>query len=376
MTLIRPLCAGLLLLGGSTGWAEAGKPPLLVLQLEAKGASALEVEGVTLSVVRGLRELDVFSLLSADDIRQLLALERGRQLLGTEAQALGDIGKALGARHAVAGAVIKLGDTLQVDLRLLDTAQSTVLAQKTLGPVEKMDQLAAALPGLAQELVGPLLQNQQGSLLVRAREEGAEILVDGVLVGSQPMKASLKFPRGNHRLQVRKDGFIALTRSVRIDPDQLTVEEVTLVPSADFAEAYRVRHDHLRTGAWIASASALGLLAGALILDRAGTEPRYQNQFLPIQAALRQQPLTGSSSQEVYDRCSADLNSCNAHAQTLGRQLQLMQATTTVLAVTGGVAALAAGYMWWVGQDPNRYVGLVASVSVGPHPGFTLSGGF
>ena len=52
------------------------RPPLLVLDLEARGGGVPEAQAATINVVRGLRDLDVFQVLSADDVRQLLALFR------------------------------------------------------------------------------------------------------------------------------------------------------------------------------------------------------------------------------------------------------------------------------------------------------------
>src|SRR6185503_21096457 len=100
---------------------------------------------------------------------------------------------------------------------------------------ESFQALAPQISVLSQELMGPLLADQQGTLLVHGRDEGAEVYVDGTLVASLPMKEALKVPRGSHRLQVKKEAFIAATKSVRVDQGQLTVEEVMLVPSPAFA---------------------------------------------------------------------------------------------------------------------------------------------
>ncbi|HMK72244.1 MAG TPA: hypothetical protein VK454_02835, partial [Myxococcaceae bacterium] len=167
--------------------ATQTRPPLLVLDLEARGGGVPEAQAATINVVRGLRDLDVFQVLSADDVRQLLALERTRQLSGAKGEsALGELGKALGANNAVVGSVTRVGGKYQVEIRLLDVATQKVLNQKTLGPVSTVTEIASALPGLSQELVAPLLKDQQGYLLVRTREEAAEVLVDDTLVGSTP----------------------------------------------------------------------------------------------------------------------------------------------------------------------------------------------
>ncbi len=364
------------------------RPPLMVLSIEPKGVAANQADAATVAVLRGLRELDVFQVLSAEDLRQLLAIERNRQLYGVEGSGIGDFAQAMGARHAVLGSMLVVGDQLQVELRLVDTAGSKVLAQKTLGPVKAIADVAAQLPALAQEVVAPLLQAQQGALLVRTREEGAEVLVDDQLVASTPMREPVKLSRGQHRLQVRKDGFIAVSQPVRIEPDQTELQDVALLPSADYAEAYALRHGRLRTGAWIATGVALVTFTGAIALDQLATEPLYQQSFLPRQQFLRAQAgLTDSQSKpdaiaqdprlsQAWDDCASDPVQCRDVTQRMGTQVLVQQIGTAGLAVLGAGAAGVATYLFITGKDPNRYSNVVASFSVGPTPGFVLSGQF
>ncbi|HEX4621073.1 MAG TPA: PEGA domain-containing protein, partial [Myxococcaceae bacterium] len=254
MGILRSVCV-VASLGASAAMAQV-KPPLVVFDLEGRGASELQAQGATQSVVRGLRELDVFQVLSAEDVRNLLAIERTRQLLGKEGSGMVEMTHALGARYAVVGLVTPVGRQLQVEIRLLDTEKQSVLSQKTLGPVDKMEVVASQLPGLSQELVGPLLREQQGSLIVQSTEAGSEVLVDGSLVGSTPMKAPVDLPRGQHRLQVRKDGFIEQSRPVRIETGVTGTENFLLSPSPDYAEAWKIRHGRRRVGAYIATVAA------------------------------------------------------------------------------------------------------------------------
>lgn len=380
MSKLFPVVA-LIMLVGSVARAEGNeaRPALLVLDLEAKGASTLQAQAATLGVVRGLRSLEVFQVLSADDARRLLALERSRAMEGERGESA-ELSRALGARHSVIGSVVQLlpSTQLQVELRLLDTAKGAVLNQKTFGPVDSMQALATSLPGLAQELVAPLLKEQQGFLLVRSREEGAEVLVDDVLVGSIPMQKPLALSRGNHRLVVRRDGFIAQSTTVRIEPDRLTEEELNLLPSADYADAWKLRHGRLRTGAWIASGLALAAIGSAIALDRQVVEPTYRNQFLPRQLALSQAGWTELASAELSQgqeatrrACGADPVTCRTELEALAGPLQVQQ--VIVFSAAGlGIAALgAASYLWLSGEDPNRYAGLVAGLSWSDGPGFT-----
>jgi len=374
-----------LAVGSAVLAAEPARPPLVVLDLEAKGATALQAEAATLGVVRGLRELDVFQVLSSADVRQLLAIDRTRQLMGAEGGGpTADLIQSLGARHAVVGSVTKVGEGLQVELRLLDTEAQKVVAQKSLGPVAKVEQLAAQLPQLAQELVAPLLQAQQGSLMVTSREEGAEVLVDDVLVGSTPLKTPLKLSRGTHRVQVRKDGFIAQTRAVRIHPEISAAEDFSLIPSPDFAEAYQDRHGRLRVGAYIFTGVALAGIGGAIAVDRLYTEPTYQYGFLPRKAVAEgtvRSKLDPRFAQDaawlaVYDDCRLNPDTCSAQFETVRGQLAASQISTIALATVGVIGTGVASYLWLTGKDPNRYAGVVATVNPGPNPGFVLSGRF
>lgn len=372
-----------LLAGGGALGAETSRPSLVVLDLEPKGATALQADAATQNVVRGLRELDVFQVLSSADMRQLLALERTRQLSGADTEGMSQLAQVLGARNVVAGTVTKLGNGLQVELRLLDTAAQKVLAQKAAGPAT-MEQLAGLLPGLAQELVAPLLQEQQGLLVVRTKEEAAEVVLDDVLVASTPMKTPIKVSRGAHRLQVRKDGFIAESRTTRITPDQLTLEEFTLVPSADYAEAYKLRHERTRTGAWFFTGATVVGIGGAILIDRLFTDPTYQHEFVPRQKAvfgvvpknLPTQFKDDAAWMKTYNDCGANPADCQQTLQTLQGQLLLGEALTIGLAMVGAVSAGLASYLWLTGQDPNRYANLVATVTFGPEPTFVLVGRF
>jgi hypothetical protein len=369
----------------ATVQATQARPPLLVLDLEARGGGVPEAQAATINVVRGLRDLDVFQVLSADDVRQLLALERTRQLSGAKGEsALSELGKALGANNAVVGSVTRAGGRFQVEIRLLDVATQKVLNQKTLGPVASVSEIAAALPGLAQELVSPLLRDQQGFLLVKTREEAAEVLVDDTLVGSTPLKAPITLSRGLHRLQIRKDGFIAQTRSVRIEPNQTRVEDVDMVPSPDYASAYKDRNGRMRVGAWIATGVAVVSISATIWLG-VSAHSQYNNDFYPRQqwllGATGQAPQTKPASVASNPTASANWDQCTAkgsqycytQAQDSGNSIKTLQWITAGTAVVAVAATGVAVWLWVSGKDPNRYADVVAGVAPNADGGATFA---
>jgi len=362
----------------TAGTAQAqARPNLLVLDLEARGASAPETQAATSSVVRGLRQLDVFQVLSSDDVRQLLALERTRQLSGAKAESsIGQMGAALNAPNAVVGSVTKLAGKLQVEIRLLDAPTQQVLNQKTLGPVT-VDEMASKLPGLAEELMAPLLREQQGFLVVNSREEAAEILVDDTLVGSVPLKQPIPLARGTHRLTLRKDGFIAQTRSVRINPKETTVEEVQLTPSADYAKAYQEKNSKARVGAYVATGVAVVGIATAITMQVLASS-QYNDEFKPRQAWLQGAAGTGPQTKPpdiasnpkasaAWDSCAmSSVAACTAAAQDAKSGVETKQWVAIGAGVVGVAAAGVATWLWLTSKDPNRYADVVAGVGVSP----------
>jgi hypothetical protein len=364
--------------------AADARPNLLVLDLEPRGVGLPEAQAATGSVVRGLRQLDVFQVLSSDDVRQLLALERTRQLSGAKAESsVGQLGAALNAPNAVVGSVTRVGGKLQVEIRLLDAPTQKVLSQKTLNQAT-VEQVANQLPGLAQELMSPLLREQQGFLVVKSKEEAAEVLVDDTLVGSIPLKGSIDLSRGVHRLTVRKDGFIAQTRSVRIEPKQTTIEEVELAPSGDYAKIYKDKYAKMRVGAWIATGVAVAGITTAIIMN-ASANSQYNDQFKPRQAWLQgaagQGPQTkppdianNPTASAAWDSCTTSgAAACKQAAEDAKSSVQVKQYVAIGAGVIGVASAGVATWLWLSGKDPNRYADVVAGVSPNPNGGVTVA---
>jgi hypothetical protein len=386
VTTVRP---GLLLaLTLALGAQAQQRPNLLVLDLEARGVGSPEAQAATGAVVRGLRQLDVFQVLSSDDVRQLLALERTRQLSGAKGEgAVGQLGAALGASNAVVGSVTRVGGKFQVEIRLLDAPTQQVINQKTLSQVS-VEEMAIQLPGLTQELMAPLLREQQGFLVVKSKEEAAEVLLDDTLVGSIPLKGPLPLARGTHRLTVRKDGFIAQTRSVRIEPKQTTVEEVQLAPSADYAKVYQDKYGKIRVGAWIATGVAVASITTAIVFQ-VSAQSTYNNEFKPRQAWLQGAAGTGPQTKPpevannpeasaAWDSCVGNAVGCKAAAEDAKSSVQTKQIVAISAGVLGIAAASVATWLWLSGKDPNRYSDVVAGVGVGPNgtATFAIAGRF
>lgn len=377
--------------------ASSSKPGLLVLEPEVKGASAVESLVVNNAIAGGARDLEAFDVMTSTDLKTMLGLERQKQLMGAGGESA-SYAEALGARHTVASSVTKSGPALEVDLRLIDTATNKVLAQKKSSRLEKPAEVSPAIQGLTQELLGVLLANEQGSVLVRASEEGSEVRVDGKLVASTPMTGAIAVPRGRHRIEVGKNGFITQFKPTEIRHNETTVEDIRLVPSPDYIDAYLAKAKRMRMGAWISLGAAVAFALGAVIVDRAATEPAYSQEFLPRAKALSapadvmanetsratlaatlgfvDDPKSQNDAYDVFVGCPSDLAACHAAATEKKNTVQVLQGVTIGLAAAAVLTGALSAYFFIAGEDPTKYTRFSFMPLPSGGGAFALSGEF
>lgn len=349
--------------------SEPETPGLAVFDLKGIDAKATDLSVGLNAVVKGLRELEVFQVLSSEDIRQLLSIERQKQLLGIESDTAALLSmQALGVKHFVVGSVTRTDAGLSAELRLLDSKDNKVVSQKTVPVQQSLEQFASTLVVVSQELVGALLVNEVGKLLVNTREAGAEIIIDEMSRGSTPLAAPIQLPRGRHRLAVKKDGFETRLSTVVVKKGQLTVEDVTLVPSADYVSAYKQRNGRLRIVGYAGIAVAVAGIAAALTLDRVFAENLFQKEFRPRQEVLeavgsgRAVDGTGFTS-TIGQQCFSNQDECRVQAQKVSQQISVFQAASWASIGVAVLGAVGSAYCFISGEDPNRYAQLVAAVT-------------
>ena len=110
---------------------------------------------------------------------------------------------------------IKGWDVL-MDLALIkDGYRMARITNKNLGMVG----IGKSYPPPSSRITVPLQpsqarQTEKGIVMVTCNQEGAEVTADGAFVGNSP--ASLRLPEGIHVIEVRKTGFAAYRKEVRV----------------------------------------------------------------------------------------------------------------------------------------------------------------
>ncbi len=244
--------------------AAKERTKLAVLDLDDKGVGAATTQSLTDVVTVALNELGVFDVLSRADIQQMLAFEQGKQMLGCESDTscLAEIGGALGVALLVHGSIGKVGSTFMVNLALTSSSTAKVLAREQ-RQIALANELPTQVKAAARFLVRDLLQKELGYLVLQASESGADVEVDGRIVGVTPL-ARQNLSGGPHTLRVSKKGFVSFARDIDVVKDSASLVDAQLVPSLEFIADYDGRATTWRRLAYISGGLGLaGLAFGA-----------------------------------------------------------------------------------------------------------------
>jgi hypothetical protein len=311
------------------------QPTLAVMEFQVAGASG-ELAGAVEAVCGNeLERLGVFKVTTASTTKTLLGLERMKQLMGCTESCGTDDGQPLVFDLVVTGKVTKAAGSYTLELSLIDTKVSKRVSSELItSPNESglVEQLRAAL----LKLVGKQLAGRQGGLVVLSSEHGASVKVDGSIIGTTPLPGRATLAAGPHLVEVDKQGYVKSEREVRIAPDEVTENVVTLVPSPDTINAYQSFNTKLRVGAWVTTALAVG---GVGLF--AGEQLNAGDLYGPFQTEKK--ALQGGD-ETVRNK-----------ATMLKTQITTAETVSFIGLGVGLAAAATAVVLWVIGEDPARY---------------------
>ncbi len=307
-----------------------------------------------------LQRMGAFKVTSATQVRDLLSLDRQKQLLGCSDETCGEATVDLGFDFLVTGSLSRYeggkDKPLTLELVLLDSKSRTRAGSEVVSGKDEAALMANVSPAVAK-LVGKLLKERSGSLVVLSSESAAVLKVDDVAVGTTPLGGKLQIAGGPHYLRLEKEGFVAWQKEIRIAPDAVTEESVRLVPSPDFIAAYQSKQTKLRVGAWVTTVLAVGSAAAAIGFEARSASLYGAREVEGTFLSVREQVAAGDETQR--DRLNQ-----------LKTQVSDSQTITTVFIGVAAAATAGAVVLWLLGEDPGRYdayreVGLKAAVGPG-----------
>jgi len=338
--MIRKLLVAALLSAAVPAFAASdSRVKIAVLDLQARGVDATLVQSAGTLIASELNKLEVFKVISREDIRNMLSFEKDKQSLGCEADqaCLAEIGGALGVEYIIAGSLAKIGDTTVLSLTLNNTKTSTVENRLSENVAGKGDELIKAISRNAQALVSKILKGREGFLVLTVAESGAVVKIDGQIKGTTPVKGRMTLTWGPHLLEVEKTGFVSYSEDISVPNKQVLAKNIALVPSNDFIDGYESRAKKMRLGAWITSGVAVAGAAAAIGFNQWSS--RTETAF-----AAAKTTYLNTNAQSDYD-----------HMKKLSDQGNSQVLIARIGLAVGLVALAGATYFWVAGDDPHKY---------------------
>ncbi len=192
---------------------------LAVLDLTGTGVTNQTAANLTQVLSTELKRIDGTSVVSRADILAMMQLQEQKMLAGCDdASCLAEIGGALGVEQLVAGNVGKVGDTFIIALRLINVKTVRVehrVFESFLGGEE---QLIRATRHAGRKILG--VEEEDGTLTVSASQQGAQLFLDGKLLGVTPLPPVPDIAAGAHTLHVAKPGFREHHADVYVEPGE------------------------------------------------------------------------------------------------------------------------------------------------------------
>jgi len=310
--------------------AAQSQRAIAILDLQARGVETDIVQSLTEMVAKEVDRVGPFRTVSMDDIRRMLQHEEKKMLMGCDdISCLAEIGGALGVDFLLAGGVGKIGKTYVVNLKLIDVRQVQVLKREE-RTVDRIEDLVDVSKQAARILLGPILTKETGILEIICNEEGAEVYVDDMMVGTTPLEPR-KGPGGYHSIKVSKKRFVTYTREVSVEPGKITHLEVVLFPSRAYIQEYESKATTYRILAWtfsaitvVAASTATGLFV-------------WNNQRL-----------------DDYNR-DKEQNPNDLTLDDRRDSINTVDSATLGIAVVAVASLGSALYFWLAGDPPGKY---------------------
>ncbi len=218
-----------LLLSASLATAQSttpARPTVALIGLDALGMSPERVERLETLLLKELERLTQTRVPNRSDVAKL-----GRRLRQCDGgnTCLGKIGKALSVDYVISGNVAALGDAYVLNIKAVSTARGEEWRRIESDPLRGApDELIESIRVAAYRLLSP--EELVGSILVLADREGAEVQLDGKVIGRTPLPTPIEnLSLGTHALRISAGEFGEFESEVRVRFQKTTRVAVQLV---------------------------------------------------------------------------------------------------------------------------------------------------
>jgi len=191
-----------------------GEVPVALYRLDPLGLDAERALRLEALFRAELERMNQMPLPGRALIETVLAKDATLRGCGGEPACLGAVARRLDAQQIVAGNVAQLGDSYVVNLKLVDAKGIEI--RRVSEPLKgSADELIDAVRVAAYRLVRP--QDLKGSLAILCDAPGANVVLDGKIVGKTPLVRPLEgIDVGKHTLKLEARGYTTFESAVDV----------------------------------------------------------------------------------------------------------------------------------------------------------------
>ena len=254
----------------SAGLAPGETPRLAVFGFQAQGLGPDELAAVENALSNVATRYTTMRVMAAGDLRAMVNLGSAQQLTGCADQScLNQFGDILAAHRLLTGSIQTVGDTYQINLRLLDLVHGRVLQSTSVTSDQKLEAVIEAASGAVPALFGVVAR-----IAVWNQPENAEVFLDGALVGPTPVATITARTPGPHTVSIDGPGITPWQTQVHIRPG----EDLRIRALNESLVALETEAAAQRRFAGITGASALGgaVVSGVLLALAARSDARLR----------------------------------------------------------------------------------------------------
>lgn len=137
-----------------------------------------------------------------------------------------DLGKTSGVQKLVYGTVASLGDAYVLDLKLIDVASAREENRQSVSLSGEQTVLIDGIRAAATQLIAP--EQYVGTISLRLDKPGAQVFVDGKLVGTTPLAPITGLEPGKHALKIVLTGYTDFDQFVDVRFERTTLVNISL----------------------------------------------------------------------------------------------------------------------------------------------------
>lgn len=195
-----------------------------IYPLQGLGTEADIVERIEDLLYAQVKTIQGVRLFERDAMSKLL--QKSNKACAGDLGCLAGVGRSARTASVIYGTVASLGDSYVLDLKLIRVRGAREIRRQSISLSGDQAVLINGIRETVTQLIAP--EQYVGSLDLRLDKPGAQVFVDGDLVGKTPLKPLDSLRPGKHALKIVLTGYTDFDRFVDVQFQRVTIVNVAL----------------------------------------------------------------------------------------------------------------------------------------------------